>query len=91
MQVIADNSIDALFLDLRKQAISLQMEMLILCYAYRSIILGNGFIMPDKIINRNMKIVCNSDQRFNVRFDIVVLIFVDRLLAYTNGFSKSSL
>ena len=44
--------------------------------------------MADDSIDRHCEVVSDADKCFNIRFDVVVLIFVDGLLADADSLGK---
>jgi len=43
--------------------------------------------VPDQVVDRGAEDIGKGNERFNVRLNIVVLVFINRLLAYAYLFS----
>ena len=44
--------------------------------------------MPDKIVNRDLKEICQPNHGADIRFNTMIFIFIDRLLADADLFSQ---
>ena len=62
--------------------------MLVQCTFFDNFDLSAQLGMSDNIVDRGIKVVCHAFQRFDVGFDVVVFVFVDRGLAQVYGFCQ---